>query len=156
MLTTQLGYLRDGASTINVSTCSPVAVVLLISITNRTISDIAQTSTTAYFQQMIALSTHDDVGNWVRDPLLEGYVTSAGAGSETVLRASREAFSTHTNSLEIGRLEILCTHVFGTLRTDPTIDRLTASDRLNIPTLDFLAFLCDSGVLHRLSTAELG
>ena len=118
------------------------------------IYDVAQTSTTAYFEQVVCLSTHGDIGVWIRGPSLAGYVTSAGAGSETVLRASREAFTIHANRIEKGMLGILCTVIVGLLKKGFTAEERTANDRLNIPTLEFLAFLCDSGILHRLSEAE--
>lgn len=125
---------------------------------------MAQTSTSAYFEQIISLSTRDYIKTWVRQPLLEGFVTSAGAGSETVLRASREAFTAHVKTLdeevatrgEEGKLRILCSHVVDIMPRDSTDDRLVLDDRLNVPTLEFLAFLCDSGILHRLSQAEFG
>lgn len=111
---------------------------------------MAQTSSTAYFEQLISLNTRDCVGTWVRGPFLEGYVTSAGSGSETVLRASREAFTAHTNTLELWKLEMLCTHIVGIIREHPSDERLT------LPTLEFVAFLCDTGILHRLTNEDFG
>lgn len=119
------------------------------------ILDVAQTSTAAYFEQLVSLGTRDYVKTWVRDDLLEGYVTSAGAGSETVLRASREGFAAHVKTLDKdGRLEILCSHIVLIMSQEPTHDRELPGDRLIAPTLEFLAYLSDSGILQRLANRD--
>lgn len=111
---------------------------------NSMISDISQTSTVEYFLQLLSLCSHALTQDWIRKPLIEGYVTSGGAGSESLLGASRAAFVVYTESLEVDTLVILCTHLTDLIRAN------ISNDRLAVPTLEFLAFLFEAGVPQRL------
>lgn len=106
--------------------------------------DISQTSTIAYFLQLLSLCSHHLTQGWIRRPLLEGYVTSGGAGSESLLGASRAAFVTYTESLDLATLAMLCTYLIDLIREN------ISKDRLAVPTLEFVAFLFEAGMLQRL------
>ncbi|KAL2040021.1 hypothetical protein N7G274_007424 [Stereocaulon virgatum] len=107
---------------------------------------IAQTSTTEYFRQMISFCDH----GWIRAPLLEGFVTSAGAGSESVLQASRTAFVAYSDTCPAIALSMYCTTIVDIVHEN------YSNDRLLLPAMDFLGFLFDVGVLHRLATEMFG
>lgn len=108
------------------------------------IFDISQTSAIDYFLQLLSLCPHQLTQDWVRKPLLGGYVTSGGAGSESLLGASRAAFVMFAESLNLAALSVLCTFL-----TD-LIQENISNDRLAVPTLEFVAFLFEAGVLQRL------
>ena len=108
------------------------------------ISDISQTSTTGYFLQLLSLCSEPLTRDWIRKPLLEGYVTSVGAGAESLLGASRAAFTSCTESLDLATLAILCTYLIDLIREN------ISNDRLPVPTLEFVAFLFEADVLQRL------
>lgn len=108
------------------------------------ISDISQTSTIEYFLQLLSLCSHHLTQDWIRKPLLEGYVTSGGAGSESLLGASRAAFVLYTESSDLATLTMLCTYLTDLIREN------ISNDRLAMPTLNFVAFLFEAGVLQRL------
>lgn len=125
----------------------PVFRLQLMRLSNRAFSEVSQTSTPEYFLQLLSLCTNM---GWLRRPILEGYVTSAGAGSESLLRASREAFVTYTEALPIGKLTFLCICLTDIVRENAT------NERLVVPALDFIGYLFDSGVLPRLRNKEFG
>ena len=83
-------------------------------------------------------------------PLLNGYVTSAGSGSESILNASREAFVAYTIDCSPSELAIYCTNIVDIMQ-----DNLS-NDRLVVPTVEFLGFLFDAGVLLRLAEERFG
>ena len=83
-------------------------------------------------------------------PLLNGYVTSAGSGSESVLIASREAFVAYADGCSPSELVMYCTNIIDTMQ-----DNLS-NDRLLVPTVEFLGFLFDAGVLLRLAEERFG
>lgn len=97
-----------------------------------------------YFRQLLSLCSHHLTQGWIRKPLLEGYVTSAGAGSESLLRAARAAFVLFTEPLDLGTLATHCTYLTDLIREN------TTNDRLAVPTLEFVAFLFEASVLQRL------
>ena len=107
-------------------------------------SDISQTSTVEYFLQFLSLCSDHLTQSWISKPLLEGYVTSGGAGSESLLAASRAAFMFYAESLDPTTLATLCTYLTELIREN------ISNDRLAVPTLDFLAFLFEAGILQRL------
>ena len=112
------------------------------------ISDVSQTSTVQYFLQLLSLCSEHLTQDWIRKPLLEGYITSAGVGSESLLRASRAAFTFYSESLDLATLAIHCTYL-----TD-IIGENISNDRLAVPALEFLAFLSEAGVLQRLRNQD--
>lgn len=81
---------------------------------------------------------------WFRD-ILEGYVTSADAGSEDLIRASRAAL---TEFCESGsdNLQKVCSTLLLVAK------RNLKNDRVLVPTLEVVAFLFDVQVMQRSST----
>ncbi len=83
--------------------------------------------------------------DWLRLSLLEGYVTSAGVGSESLLCASRLALVDYVGGVsQDHRILNLCNDLTELLR------RSLASDRLAIPVLEVLGFLFDAGIFQQL------
>ena len=105
---------------------------------------MAQTSSVEYFQQLLLLRSAD----WVRFSLLEGYVTSAGVGSESLLRASRAALVDYAEHLSITDLVALCQDLIEIIRQH------IADDRLIVPALEVVAFLFDAGQFQRINDVE--
>ena len=83
-------------------------------------------------------------------PLLNGYVTSAGSGSESILYASREAFVAYTIDCSPSELARYCTNIVDIMQ-----DNLP-NDRLVVSTVEFFGFLFDAGVLLRLAEEMFG
>ena len=83
-------------------------------------------------------------------PLFQGYVTSAGSGSESVLQASREAFVAYTIGCSPSELNTYCNNIVDIVQDNLSNDRLVA------PTVEFLGFLSDAGVLIRLAEESFG
>lgn len=83
-------------------------------------------------------------------PLLNGYVTSAGSGSESILYASRQAFVAYTVGWSPSELATYCTNIVDIMQNN------LSNDRLVVPTADFLGFLFDAGVLPRLAEESFG
>lgn len=75
-------------------------------------------------------------------------MTSGGAGSESLLGASRAAFVSYTESLDSGTLVVLCTYPIDFVREN------ISNDRLAVPTVEFIAFLFEAGVLQRLQNQD--
>ena len=90
---------------------------------------------------MISLSREE----WARRPLLKGYVTSAGSGSESVLQASREAFVAYAAGCSQSVLATYCTDIVD------IVENNLANDRLLVSAVEFLDYLFDAGVLPRLA-----
>lgn len=79
---------------------------------------------------------------WLRLPLLQGLATSAVAGTEGLIRASRSASIQFINSYGTTQRQavlIEMLQVLWTILTDNVQD-----DRWAIPTIEFLAFVIDS------------
>lgn len=84
--------------------------------------------------------------SWIHHPLLEGYMTSAGAGSGTVLQASRNAlvaFAEH-----VSRSPEPTTHSLRDLFWHITtiLSNSLELGRIAIPTMEVLAFMIDVGL----------
>ena len=80
----------------------------------------------------------------VREALLEGFVTSAGTGSELVLKAARNALATHLHSLDGNGLRDFFAAFNNLLETSSTKERLAVS------VLEVLAFILDTRILGGL------
>ncbi|KAI9679221.1 MAG: hypothetical protein M1817_005240 [Caeruleum heppii] len=105
-------------------------------------------SSEGYYKQMLRCLTVNVA--WLHLPVLEGFVTSAGAGSETVLQASRRAL---VDLLHRGRGTDQPLRSLSGLSNALTqiLKRHLTNDRVAVPTLEVLAFLFDMG-LARWST----
>ncbi len=102
-----------------------------------TVSDV---TTIEYFLAMLALCT----ANTITSAVLTKYVTSGGAGSQSLLQVSREALVLHAQRLPSAQLAIFCTHLVDIVRDNTSIDRVL------VPTLEVIAFMLDYGVFSRL------
>lgn len=98
--------------------------------------DPPSVSTPEYYEQLLALRSID----WLRRPILTGYVSSAGAGSESLIRSSRAALVVYVDRSSASDR----TNLFADLLT--ILHRREADDRLVIPTLAIVAFLLHSAV----------
>ena len=76
--------------------------------------------------------------SWAQQPLLEGYVTTAGTGSESVLRAARSALSAYLQSLDDDGLREFSSAFQKVLEITLTKERLAVS------ALETLAFILDT------------
>lgn len=106
--------------------------------------DVGQTSSLPYYYELLSLLKID----WLRQPLLRGFVTSTGTGSESVLRTSRAALSKYLAKLDSTNLVAFAKSLTTLLR-----DNLT-HERLAVPILDSLAFLLQSNVIMTLKPAD--
>lgn len=82
---------------------------------------------------------------WLRTPLLKGFFTSAGSGSNTLMQACRMALLEHTSSLSRDDLESFCRTLVDILRDS------VANERVSIPVMNVISFLLETDVLRRLS-----
>lgn len=98
-------------------------------------------SSPEYFLQLLELLS---VG-WLRVPLLQGIATSAVAGAEGLVRASRSAMVQYINGQKAekrGETLIGVLRDLSTVLSDNLLD-----DRYAIPCIEFLAFLVDGYIL---------
>lgn len=86
--------------------------------------------------------------DWLRIPLLEGYVSAAGAGADSLLRSSRSALVDFIELRSTSELVGLCDCFNG------IAERNLSNDRVLISTLVVLGFLFDSGVFEQLREAD--
>ena len=82
--------------------------------------------------------------SWLQQPVLQGLVTSAGSGSESVLRASRAAISRYLAGLDKDEL-LAMSNAFLTLLRDSY-----NHERLTVPILETWAFLLQTHLFDRL------
>ena len=85
---------------------------------------------------------------WVRIPLLEGLITSAGAGSESVLRSARAAICKYIMDIDDAKLKDLYDSLVKILKAKPP------KERLLVPVLEVLGFLFETGIVVRLESEE--
>ncbi|KAI9852129.1 MAG: hypothetical protein M1838_001753 [Thelocarpon superellum] len=111
-------------------------------------SDTSRTSTYPYFRYLLSLvPTHE----FLEVSVLEGIVTSAGVGSEPVLRASRAALACFADDrADQARFSV---YDLGKVMTQVIRQNLHA-DRVLVPALETLAFLLECGVLQSLDDAR--
>ena len=110
------------------------------------ISDIGQVSSVEYYLQVVGLCSID----WVKTSLLEGLVTSMGAGSEPILCASRAALVAYLEDVDRSELMTFWQSVSGILRNN------TSNERLVVPVLEVLAFLLETEIFDQLGDDFLG
>lgn len=112
------------------------------------IRDSSEISSYHYFLGILKLLVYEEIA-WVRDPIIEGYAASAGAGSESVIQASRRALVDFTEDLPADRtggsfsLEDLCIGIVRVIRSPN-------NDRNCISAMEVLAFLLDARALDPL------
>ncbi|KAI9883387.1 MAG: hypothetical protein M1823_004855 [Watsoniomyces obsoletus] len=93
-------------------------------------------SSQEYFRNTLEILSQDDL-HWLHVPLLEGYVTSAGAGSESVLQAARRGLLDFLDLTPSG-FSIVLSLLLSVLSTH------SRNDRIAVPTLEVLGFLLDA------------
>jgi len=76
---------------------------------------------------------------WLRQPLIEGIVTSAGVGSETILSASRAAMIQTMEKMPLNELSTLWDCLLSIVQTE------IHNERLLIPVLEVMGFLLATG-----------
>jgi hypothetical protein len=95
-------------------------------------------SSQEYFDQLLTLYAVQ----WLRLPLLQGLATSAVAGTEGLVRASRSALIKFINSHGATQRQAVLVDLLQVLSTILSVN--TQDDRYAIPAIEFLAFLIDS------------
>ena len=80
---------------------------------------------------------------------MEGFVTSAGSGSESILRVSRAALVSYLVHASADSLVAFYESLVQMLKSN------VSSDRLSTPILEVLGFLLDTKVLGRLRIDKL-
>ncbi|RAL13986.1 tubulin-specific chaperone D [Aspergillus homomorphus CBS 101889] len=100
-------------------------------------------STTEYFRQLLQLQTVP----WLRQPLLQGLATSAVAGNEGLIRATRAALVESIYSHRLQQPSRVETQTAPLLAIIQDLSGILAEnlqdDRYAIPALEFLGFLLD-------------
>lgn len=97
-----------------------------------------------YFEQMLSLYS---VG-YLRVSLLEGYVSAAGAGSDSLLRSSRLALVLYAEQFSATDLIQFCNYLSSIVGQNLT------NDRILVPTLVVIGFLFDAGVFNPIRETE--
>ena len=105
---------------------------------NSTVRDMAQTSSIDYFTQLLPMTNL----NWAREVFLEGYATSAGVGSESLMQATRRAFALYLDTLSNDESREVCMTVVGIFGQNHKCDRLA------LPTMNLLVFLVEAHILQ--------
>lgn len=105
---------------------------------SRRYEHFSHVSSQEYFDQLLTLYAVQ----WLRLPLLQGLATSAVAGNEGLVRASRSALIQFINSHGAIQRQVLLLDILRVLRS--ILSTNIQDDRYAIPTIEFLAFLIDS------------
>lgn len=101
-----------------------------------------------YFRQLLELLQVD----WLRLPLIQGLVTSASAGTESLVRASRSALMDYINDQDKERREVIIAQLVREIQV--VLENNLEDDRYAIPSMDMLSFLLDSCVTHVPTDSE--
>jgi hypothetical protein len=105
-----------------------------------------------------ALSLLDETSSTeLHKAILQGYISSAGMGSEATLQASRQALIDYSANLPIdfNRLKNgFSLGLFSTLLMEILEDSLT-EDRILIPLLETLEFLMDMQIMQRMASSSV-
>ncbi|MCJ1251940.1 hypothetical protein MMC30_009178 [Trapelia coarctata] len=107
--------------------------------------DLHETSSTEYYSQVMSLLSVP----WIRRPFIQGLLTTAGGGSESLLCTTR---ATLLDYLERGHeqlLILLWEDLLSALQPDGQKERLT------IPVLEVLSFLLENSVWDRFQATAL-
>lgn len=99
----------------------------------------------AYFEMLLRLPALEEKSvdlNWLL--LMQGYVTSAHAGSENIINASRVALASACAQYPVVLVDKICDSLWNILR-----DRST-NDRIIVSVLEVIVFLFDAGIIHQL------
>jgi len=105
---------------------------------SRKYEHVSEVSSSDYFRQLFELLQVD----WLRLPLIQGLVTSASAGTEGLIRASRSALVEYINEQDKGQQQIIVVKLLQDLLV--ILDTNLQDDRYAIPAMEMLSFLLDS------------
>jgi len=105
---------------------------------SRRYEHFSHVSSQEYFDQLLALYAV----SWLRLPLLQGLATSAVAGTEGLVRATRSALIQFINSHGPTQRQGVLVEILQILST--ILNDNVQDDRYAIPTIEFFAFLIDS------------
>ena len=108
----------------------------------------SQVSSEGYFAQLLTLYPIE----WLRLPLLKGLATSAVAGSEGLVRATRSALIQFIHSHEPVQRQAVLHTILQDLVT--ILTETIQDDRYAIPTVDFMAFVIDSYAIASSDKAD--
>jgi len=118
--------------------------------------DVIDVSSYDYFRFSLQQLAQTNLTKELSQALLEGYSSSAGMGSESVVQAARSALYDFLDtvpldaSTELVRFSLVdACNIFGDLLKETLSD-----DRVLLPLLDVIAFLLDTLVLQRLSSEQ--
>ena len=129
-----LGYIRRSRETLLVRTSTVFVLIFLGSSGwDSRIDNTNLMSTPEYYEGLLALRSID----WLRGYILEGCISSAGVGSEKLIRSSRVALSIYIDTSSASELAKL----YADLLT--IMSRYVTDDRVIVPALAVLAFLLD-------------
>ena len=109
------------------------------------LSGFGKVSSIEYYLQVISLCACE----WIRTTLIEGLVTSASAGSESILCSSRVALVAYLEGLEESKLAAFWQCFVGVLRNN------ISNERLVVSILDVLGFLLETGIFQQLDEKDL-
>lgn len=112
----------------------------------------AGVSSPEYFSGMLGL-LRKDVPQPLHMAILEGYVSSMGMASESVVQSSRHALVGLAEQLPDASSEAYSIRDLGDALMDVLKEHL-ANDRVLLPLLESLAFLFDMQVLQRLEATD--
>ena len=103
-----------------------------------------------YFFSSLAL-LRQDVPTYLKRALLEGYISSAGMGSESIVQASRLALYNSLDELPLeSNKQGSCLFEIGNTISEILRANLT-NDRVSLPLLEVIAFTLDADILQRLA-----
>lgn len=85
---------------------------------------------------------------YLRMSLLEGYVSAAGAGSDSLLRSSRAALVSYVEQFSATDSIQFCDYLSN------IIGQNLSNDRTLVPTLVVVGFLFDAGVFEQIRETE--
>ncbi|KAL6719073.1 hypothetical protein ACLMJK_003308 [Lecanora helva] len=102
------------------------------------ISDMAHTSSKSYFTRLLSMATLD----WAAMDFLKGYVTSAGVGSESLIKTSRAAFTTYAHGLSSDELTTICVRILKLFIHNHR------DERLSLPIMQFIVFLFEANIMQ--------
>jgi tubulin-specific chaperone D len=108
-----------------------------------------QTASEEYFHQLLGLLRT----KWLRSPVVKGFCSSAGSGSESVLRAARAAFSRYLLNCTAEEKHTVAMTLFIVLRdtlADLNGENIDSLDHITLPILEMWAFLFQTHFLHQL------
>lgn len=138
-----LGYIRRSRETLLVRISTVFILILLGSSGwDSRIDNTNLLSTPEYYEGLLSLRSID----WLRGYILEGCISSAGVGSEKLIRSSRVALAIYIDTSSASELA----NLYADLLT--IMSRYVTDDRVMVPALAVLAFLLDcanfDGPLH--------